>query len=207
MKEWKQRILRFRVWDKDYRRMHLFGEDCHDRMEFDDRNYMSYTNLQCCMGSNPEYPDSPFLITQDTDLKDNDGKSIFEGDILRHHWDVGGGDWKETVSVVRWSEKTGAFVCDDMKRVDFMVTLHTNHPNAYQTVIGNVFDTPQLIPGVDHLSARVKSSEDTACCTAACPYLFEVGKHTAKCRLYGEELHGLWYDKTCCAKCYSNEAP
>ena len=66
--EWKQRIFRFRVWDKDYRRMHAFGEDSHDSMEFDSRNYMNYLSLQCACGSNPDNPDSPFIFTQDLSL-------------------------------------------------------------------------------------------------------------------------------------------
>jgi uncharacterized phage protein (TIGR01671 family) len=90
------------------------------------------------------YPVDPATIGQFTGLRDKNGAKIFEGDVLHHIWQSGGGETLETVSEVKFSN--GSFIADDHKRADFILFLHVNKDWATVEVIGNVYDNPDLIP-------------------------------------------------------------
>lgn len=72
------RVLKFRVWDKDLKRMHIVGESSHDEIIPDEDNVAQYYNLQNGCGSPFTYE-----LMQYTGFKDKNGKEIYEGDIIK----------------------------------------------------------------------------------------------------------------------------
>lgn len=75
--------LRFRVWDKEEKRFTHFA-DCPIEMNL--------WELQEFLGMHDEADYEAFIISQDTGLKDKNGKSIYTGDIVEWEndiWEVG----------------------------------------------------------------------------------------------------------------------
>lgn len=105
--------------------------------------------IQQRYGDHYQYYDvDPSTVGQYTGLKDKNGKEIYEGDILRHKWNCGYNKWLETISIVKWHK--GAFVVDDKKRADWLLSLHACADNwAEVEVIGNRWDNPELLKEVE----------------------------------------------------------
>lgn len=139
-------ILKFRVWDKDLKKMHVCGEDIHDSISFDEDGVAYYYNLQNGCGSSTD--ESVYILMQYTGLTDKNGKEIFEGDILHHTWNSGHDHILETISEVKWNN--AAFFVDDKKRSDWLLSVHTLVDWAEVEIIGNIHENPELleVPGL-----------------------------------------------------------
>lgn len=74
----------------------------------------------------------PETVGQFTGLTDNNGRKIFEGDIVDY-----------ISSDVIGNPKTGTIIVEDMTDYDTMIYL--NHSDELQ-IIGNIHDNPELFP-------------------------------------------------------------
>ena len=130
------REIKFRVFDKASKlnAMHIVGEDSHDSFWIDSDNVFYYRNLQNGEGSG-ECGD--YIRMQYTGLKDNNGKEIYEGDIISF------GDNKGVVfyanAKFRTKYKTFKGYCyEDLSDVLYFDKVR---------VIGNIYENEELIRG------------------------------------------------------------
>lgn len=91
--------------------------------------------------------ESEIELMQCTGLKDSTETLIYEGDILKHKWCCGYDQYLETISVVKWCDKTAMFICDDTKRSDFPTSLHINAPKGDLKIVGNIYEIPNYTGG------------------------------------------------------------
>lgn len=122
------RKIKFRVWDKGSKHMHICGEDIHDEIYFtDDDNKAYYYNLQNGEGSLTE--DSTYALMQYTGLKDKNGKEIYEGDIVQQF------DIKEN-GIIEYKYGQFGIKCLEM--------FWNIHPTKIE-VIGNIYENKNLL--------------------------------------------------------------
>lgn len=132
------RDIKFRVWDKETKHMHICGEDVHDTITFEDEtNKAYYYNLQNGCGSLRE--DSDYILMQYTGLKDKNGKEIYEEDIIKIKH-IG----KAVVAWVAYDDEDAGFVTKCKN-----IILH-NEPLSDidmrdREVIGNIYDNAELL--------------------------------------------------------------
>lgn len=123
------RDIRFRAWDKEAKKMAEFIT-CHtDGPETTDLN----SNIQMC----EQYGEhgGGFILMQYTNLRDKNGKEIYEGDIIKHYM---GDSLQDNPSEVRWNDDGGwnpwlEYEGDSYTRV------------SEPEVIGNIYENPELL--------------------------------------------------------------
>ena len=116
------REIKFRAWDKIRQRMILPGD--YDFVTFSGKPGTAYPH------SIDEQPVMASLfevhLMQYTDLKDKNGKEVFEKDILRFYWR---GE-SQAVCAVTWND----LGCWDL-----------GYPLSDYEVIGNIYENPELL--------------------------------------------------------------
>lgn len=130
------RTIKFRVWDKEIKKMHICGEDVHDEITFENEtNKAYYYNLQNGCGSLRE--DSDYILMQYIGLKDKNETEIYEGDIVRilgGEYEQGFYEWDETVIIKD-------LVYDGF---NLMMTINQIGNDAIE-VIGNIYENKNLL--------------------------------------------------------------
>ena len=132
------REIKFRVFDKLAKYMHVCGEDVHDEITFEiGTNRAYYFNMQNGCGSLRE--DSDYVLMQYTGLKDKNGKEIYEGDIVKTKYMD-----KTFIVWVEYSDEYAEFVTK-CKEILFDDEPLSDIGRADREVIGNIYDNPELL--------------------------------------------------------------
>ena len=106
------REIKFRAWDKERRKILNFGQIVPIRWIYDGSLEDMFDNCQ-----------DDISLMQYTGLKDTNGKSIYEGDIVKVNYNYLG------THVVKFSKgkyNTASYICDKCE------------------VIGNIYENPEL---------------------------------------------------------------
>ena len=130
------RTIKFRVWDKEIKKMHICGEDVHDEITFENEtNKAYYYNLQNGCGSLRE--DSDYVLMQYIGLKDKNETEIYEGDIVR----ILGGEYEQ--GFYEWNETV---IIKDLVYDGFNLMMTINQiGNGAIEVIGNIYENKNLL--------------------------------------------------------------
>lgn len=130
------RQIKFRVWDSERKQMYNLSENRFSFGLFEGHRAISWEDVFA-------EQHEELIPLQYTGLKDKNGREIYEGDVLHHHWNSGHDHMLETTSFVKW--QNGAFLVDDKKRADWLLSMHTLAEWASVEVIGNIYENPELL--------------------------------------------------------------
>ena len=135
------RDIKFRVWDKETKHMHICGEDVHDEISFENEtNKAYYYNLQNGCGSLRE--DSVYILMQYTGLKDKNGKEIYEGDII---FIKGETKLLDIKGKVEYSNILAQFIITNTGNIVNEAESLGDYEEEDIEKIGNVYDNPELL--------------------------------------------------------------
>lgn len=132
------RQLKFRVWDKLAERM-IYPHNDNQQHFIIDLNGR-FHNLQNGSGGDD------YVIQQYTGLNDNNDDPIYEGDILKNHYDVG----NNIIGQVLYEADHGGYIFQ-WKRIRKRKGRGQDYKNlncdvAFESVIvGNIFENPELL--------------------------------------------------------------
>lgn len=128
------RQLKFRVWDKLAERM-IYPHNDNQQHFIIDLNGR-FHNLQNGSGGDD------YVIQQYTGLTDNNDDPIYEGDILKNHYDVG----NNIIGQVLYEADHGGYIFQWKRRgQDYKIT-NLNCDVAFESVIvGNIFENSELL--------------------------------------------------------------
>lgn len=119
--------LKFRVWDKDNKKMLGWKElDLTKELGEDEITIFEPTG----QFAQPMYFYEPM---QSTGLKDKDGVEIYEGDIIKNSYDE--------IYTVKWFD--AAFYLEEKYNGGF--DYHELHLEDNKKVIGNIYENPELL--------------------------------------------------------------
>jgi uncharacterized phage protein (TIGR01671 family) len=128
------RPIKFRVWDKLAERM-IYPHNDNQQHFIIDLNGR-FHNLQNGSGGDD------YVIQQYTGLTDSNDKEIYEGDILKIHYDVGG----DVIGQVLYEADEGGYIFQWERKGPNQHHINLNCDVAFESVIiGNIFETPQLL--------------------------------------------------------------
>ncbi len=100
------------------------------------------------------YVVDPETVCQYTGLKDENGKKMFEGDILKLTDEPNGA---ECTAVVKFGNPNGEYnwgfqlvkIDGDNLNIDILLWVEMEETGAYAEIIGNIFDSSQLLGGTE----------------------------------------------------------
>jgi len=133
------REIKFRIWDKKTHKWLLTSE-----MVFlirTDTNYLDLSNLRT---DSPNYSDE-LIVSEFTNFEDNNGKDIFEGDIIRRYTYDGDIEW----GYVAYSTCLGGvnlnMVLTTEEFEQFQITECPAEAFEDCEVIGNIYENPEIL--------------------------------------------------------------
>ena len=149
------REIKYRAWDLEEKKMY-YEPYCIDSRNMG-RGSLCVTpgDEGCENGKMGLYygDEIDFALMQYTGLLDNNGKEIYEGDIVKREWDwtryealylSGKEDHVISINVVTWMNESACWgLTAKGNSGTIFTTLYTrNHPNE---VIGNIYENPELL--------------------------------------------------------------
>ena len=147
------REIKFRAWDKDYKRMFWNVQDAYDclnvhHVEFpdDDDRHSSYVDSLSVACFGDMLGDEEYEIMQYTGLKDRNGKEIYEGDVVEA--DEGGITYEKWKGLIDYDR--GCFVArwdiwqPEAKGFNDRMCLSCAALKNSE-VIGNIYENPELV--------------------------------------------------------------
>ncbi|MGE6602616.1 YopX family protein [Lysinibacillus fusiformis] len=142
------REIKFRVWDKDLKKMHICGENQHDSIIFSyPENEAHYYNLQNGCGSSTD-GSGTYELMQYTGLKDKHGKEIYEGDIVEYN-DFNslrtGGHAEDKIIVGKVAFSCGMWMVEENNCGHDLYEGLVNDEEL--EIIGNIYENPELLEG------------------------------------------------------------
>ena len=136
------RNIKFRAWNKNTKKMYKIGQITLEKgtwnYEPDNREYV---------GMSIPYQPS-FMLMQYTGLKDENGKEIYEGDIIEFSYDMFVGNFDTFVAKGKVVFEEGAFYVEvfenERTTKDEAYLLYSINLDTIE-VIGNIYDNPELL--------------------------------------------------------------
>jgi len=147
--------MKFRVFDRIHKCMHIVGTDQHDTFHIWDDNQVTYYNYQTGEPSllqEEELPEdgSGYILTRYSGKHDISGQEVYEGDIIESHL---GGQVLAGNMVIKYGIYQAYCPADkcNMDSVGFYAETQ-GYPDMpigpledYAKVIGNIYENPKLI--------------------------------------------------------------
>ena len=128
------RPIKFRVWDKLAERM-IYPHNDNQQHFIIDLNGR-FHNLQNGSGGDD------YVIQQYTGLNDSNDESIYEGDILKNHYDVG----NNIIGQVLYESDHGGYIFQWKRKGRGQDYKNLNCDVAFESVIvGNIFEHSELL--------------------------------------------------------------
>ena len=125
---------KFRVWDK-MRLQFIYPENDNQQHFIIDLNGR-FHNLQNGSGGDD------YVIQQYTGLTDINDDPIYEGDILKNHYDVG----NNIIGQVLYESDHGGYIFQYKRNGPNQNYINLNCDVAFESVIvGNIFENPELL--------------------------------------------------------------
>ena len=126
--------FKFRVWDKLAKRM-IYPHNDNQQHFIIDLNGQ-FHNLQNGSGGDD------YVIQQYTGLTDSNDDPIYEGDILKNHYDVG----NNIIGQVLYESDHGGYIFQWKRKGRGQDYKNLNCDVAFESVIvGNIFENPELL--------------------------------------------------------------
>lgn len=130
------RTIKFRAWDRKIKKFRETWQDSY--LEIIDGGV--YEIIGGYANQDTEMNKLDVEITQYTGINDSNGREIYEGDIVKLDEDFAKAQgYSSTISEVVWDEDGALF---DTPKIQYALSKHNS---KYFTVIGNIYETPQLI--------------------------------------------------------------
>ena len=129
------RAIKFRAWNPDSKTMIYLNPDDGEWFVLSAQGYWNFCDQpdgSISYVNNLENDDA--ILMQYTNLKDNQGKEIYEGDVVKRIGDFGTiqyPDLKELIDVVEFKGACFMPICEE--------------PMENFEIIGNIYENPELI--------------------------------------------------------------